>query len=88
MPERLRAEQGFRVLASDDHKQCQDIEAGLEILTARWRNQQRQHETAELFREGCAAAALAMKRENSTAEHRASAPTTRPLQRGSFLNEV
>jgi phage/plasmid primase-like uncharacterized protein len=80
---RLRAEHGFRVVAVGDDKQCQGIEAGPvvnlmrralgpdavpEILTTRRQNDERQREIAGLFREGRAATALAMKREDGTAE--------------------
>jgi phage/plasmid primase-like uncharacterized protein len=80
---RLRAEYGFRIVAVGDDKQCQGIEAGPvvnlmrralgpeavpEILSTRRQNDERQREIAGLFREGRAAEALAMKREDGTAE--------------------
>jgi phage/plasmid primase-like uncharacterized protein len=80
---RLRAEHGFRIVAVGDDKQCQGIEAGPmvnlmrralgpeavpEILTTRRQNDERQREIAGLFRDGRAAEALAMKREDGTAE--------------------
>jgi phage/plasmid primase-like uncharacterized protein len=80
---RLRAEHGFRIVAVGDDKQCQGIEAGPvvnlmrralgpeavpEILTTRRQRTEREREIAGLFREGRAAEALAMKREDGTAE--------------------
>jgi phage/plasmid primase-like uncharacterized protein len=80
---RLRAQHGFRIVAVGDDKQCQGIEAGPvvnlmrralgpeavpEILTTRRQKDERQREIAGLFREGRAAEALAMKREDGTAE--------------------
>jgi hypothetical protein len=80
---RLRAQHGFRIVAVGDDKQCQGIEAGPvvnlmrralgpeavpEILTTRRQNDERQREIAGLFRAGRAAEALAMKREDGTAE--------------------
>ncbi|WP_158601027.1 MobF family relaxase [Teichococcus wenyumeiae] len=80
---RLRAQHGFRIVAVGDDKQCQGIEAGPvvnlmrralgpeavpEILSTRRQNDERQREIAGLFREGRAAEALAMKREDGTAE--------------------
>jgi len=80
---RLRAEHGFRLVAVGDDKQCQGIEAGPvvelmrralgpeavpEILTTRRQRTAREREIAGLFREGRAAEALAMKREDGTAE--------------------
>jgi len=80
---RLRAEHGFRIVAVGDDKQCQGIEAGPvvalmrralgpealpEILTTRRQRSEREREIAGLFREGRAAEALAMKREDGTAE--------------------
>jgi phage/plasmid primase-like uncharacterized protein len=80
---RLRAEHGFRIVAVGDDKQCQGIEAGPvvnlmrralgpealpEILSTRRQNDERQRAIAGLFRAGRAAEALAMKREDGTAE--------------------
>jgi phage/plasmid primase-like uncharacterized protein len=80
---RLRAQHGFRIVAVGDDKQCQSIEAGPvvnlmrralgqeavpDILSTRRQKDERQREIAGLFREGRAAEALAMKRENGTAE--------------------
>ncbi|MBB5696013.1 MobF family relaxase [Muricoccus pecuniae] len=80
---RLRQEHGFRIVAVGDDKQCQGIEAGPvvnlmrralgseavpEILTTRRQRTERKREIAGLFRDGKAAEALAMKREDGTAE--------------------
>lgn len=80
---RLRQEHGFRIVAVGDDKQCQGIEAGPvvnlmrralgpaavpEILSTRRQRSERERRIARLFREGCAAEALAMKREDGTAE--------------------
>lgn len=80
---RLRAEHGFRIVAVGDDKQCQGIEAGPvinlmrralgkravpEILSTRRQRTEREREIAGLFRQGKAEVALAMKREDGTAE--------------------
>ena len=80
---RLRQEHGFRIVAVGDDKQCQGIEAGPvvnlmrralgpeavpEILTTRRQRMEREREIAGLFRDGRAAEALTMKREDGTAE--------------------
>lgn len=80
---RLRQEHGFRIVAVGDDKQCQGIEAGPvvnlmrralgpeavpEILTTRRQRTEREREIAGLFRDGKAAEALTMKREDGTAE--------------------
>jgi phage/plasmid primase-like uncharacterized protein len=80
---RLRAAHGFRIVATGDDRQCQGIEAGPvvnlmrralgaeavpEILTTRRQRTEREREIAGLFREGKAAEALAMKRQDGTAE--------------------
>lgn len=80
---RLRQEYGFRLVALGDDKQCQGIEAGPviqlmrralgpeaipEILSTRRQRSEREREIAGLFRRGRAAEALAMKREDGTAE--------------------
>ncbi|SHK26571.1 conjugative relaxase domain-containing protein, TrwC/TraI family [Roseomonas rosea] len=80
---RLREQHGFRIVAVGDDKQCQGIEAGPvvnlmrralgpeavpEILTTRRQRTEREREIAGLFRDGKAAEALAMKREDGTAE--------------------
>jgi hypothetical protein len=80
---RLRAEHGFRIVAVGDDKQCQGIEAGPvvnlmrralgpeavpELLSTRRQRTEREREIAGLFRQGQAEVALAMKREDGTAE--------------------
>jgi phage/plasmid primase-like uncharacterized protein len=80
---RLREKHGFRIVAVGDDKQCQGIEAGPvvnlmrralgpeaipEILTTRRQTTERERRIAGLFREGKADVALAMKREDGTAE--------------------
>jgi phage/plasmid primase-like uncharacterized protein len=80
---RLRQAHGFRIVAVGDDKQCQGIEAGPvvnlmrralgaeavpEILTTRRQRTEREREIASLFRQGKAAEALVMKREDGTAE--------------------
>jgi len=80
---RLRQEHGFRIVAVGDDKQCQGIEAGPvvnlmrralgpeavpEILTTRRQRTEREREIAGLFRDGKAAEALTMKRQDGTAE--------------------
>ena len=80
---RLRAEHGFRIVAVGDDKQCQGIEAGPvvnlmrralgneavpEILSTRRQRTEREREIAGLFRQGKAEVALAMKRDDGTAE--------------------
>ncbi|MBB5696047.1 MobF family relaxase [Muricoccus pecuniae] len=80
---RLQQRHGFSVVAVGDDKQCQSIEAGPviellrkalgkeavpEILTTVRQRTEREREIAGLFREGKARDALAMKREDGTAE--------------------
>lgn len=80
---RLQQRDGFQIAAVGDDKQCQSIEAGAvvdllrkalgekvipEILTTVRQRTEREREIAGLFREGKAAEALTMKREDGTAE--------------------
>ena len=80
---RLQQQYGFRMVWMGDPKQLASIEAGPiielsrralgeeqvpEILTTRRQQSERERAIAGLFREGKAAAALAMKREDGTAE--------------------
>ena len=80
---RLQQQHGFRMVWMGDPKQLASIEAGPiielsrralgeeqvpEILTTRRQQSERERAIAGLFREGKAAAALAMKREDGTAE--------------------
>jgi hypothetical protein len=79
---RLQAQHGFRLVAVGDPKQCQSVEAGPvvdllrqalgpdalpEILTTLRQQTAREREASLLFREGRAADALALKREDGTA---------------------
>lgn len=80
---RLQRRHGFQVVAVGDDKQCQSIEAGAvvdllrralgaqaipEILSTVRQQTERERRIAGLFREGRAAEALALKREDGTAE--------------------
>jgi hypothetical protein len=80
---RLQQRHGFQIVAVGDPKQAQAIEAGPviellrqalgkdaipEILTTLRQQNERERQTALLFREGRAAEALAMKRQDGTAE--------------------
>ncbi|MBN8907192.1 MAG: AAA family ATPase, partial [Rhodospirillales bacterium] len=80
---RLRERHGFRIVALGDDRQCQAIEAGPvvsllrralgeaaipEILSTRRQRSARERRIAGLFRDGRAAEALTMKREDGTAE--------------------
>jgi len=79
---RLQDRHGFRLVAVGDPKQCQSIEAGPvvdllrqalgeralpEILTTIRQQTEREREASLMFREGRAAEALALKREDGTA---------------------
>jgi hypothetical protein len=80
---RLQEKHGFRMIWLGDDKQAQSIEAGPilelarralgkdqvpEVLTTLRQQSEREREIAGLFRKGQAADALAMKREDGTAE--------------------
>lgn len=80
---RLQEEHGFRLVMIGDDKQCQAIEAGPiielarkalgdeqvpEILTTVRQQTERERDIAGLFRDGKAGFAIAMKREDGTAE--------------------
>jgi phage/plasmid primase-like uncharacterized protein len=80
---RLRQQYGFRMVAIGDNRQCQSIEAGPvidllrrglgegaipEILTTRRQRTERERAISALWREGKADDALAMKREDGSAE--------------------
>lgn len=80
---RLRARHGFSIVGIGDDRQCQSIEAGpvLELfrralgeasipalLTTRRQQSEREREIVGLFRAGQAPAALALKREDGSAE--------------------
>lgn len=80
---RLQERHGFRMVWMGDERQLQSIEAGPvielarralgpeqvpEILTTRRQQSAREREIAGLFREGRAAEALALKRQDGTAE--------------------
>lgn len=80
---RMREKLGFSIVALGDDKQCQSIQAGAiidlsrralgadqvpEILTTKRQQTEREREIVGLLREGRAAEALAMKREDNTAQ--------------------
>lgn len=80
---RAQKEHGFSIVAFGDDKQCSSVEAGPiidlsrralgaanvpEILTTKRQKTEREREIVGLLREGRAAEALSMKREDNTAE--------------------